>query len=359
MKKIIYVVLFTFVICLAACTNNETVKKNMNDTKNTIDTEKESSSNIKKVLTKEDYKNLKVNELGEIPVIMYHGLVDENPPTPYQRRREDFKNDLQYLYDNKYRLISMKDFTTHNISVEAGCTPVVLTFDDGEPTDFSLIKKDGKLVLTPDCAVDILEKFNEEHPNFGKTATFYINGGKSQFEGAGTYAERLKYLVDNGYEIGNHTYSHKELSKLDATKLQEEIGKLVLEVNEELPNYTVDTLTYPFGIRPKTDELKAFIKEGSYSGKKYTNVIAFREGPSMPKMLPTIHKSYDMYNAPRLRGASNDKNGADLWGYLKKYRKKPELRYISDGDDSTIVIPKNEEQNLAENKIKDKKVIIY
>ncbi|HAN10297.1 MAG TPA: hypothetical protein DCP90_06770 [Clostridiales bacterium] len=358
MKKIIYILALMFV--LTACNNDQPVKQNANNTPNTVNTEKEaSSSSAKNILTKDDYVSLKVNELGEIPVIMYHGLVDENPPTSYQRTRADFKNDLQYLYDNKYRVIPMNDFINHNIKVEAGYTPVVITFDDGEPSDFSLVENNGKLVIAPDCAVDILEKFAVKNPDFGKGATFFVNGGESQFKGAGTYKERLEYLINNGYDIGNHSYSHLEFSKLSAQKLQEEIGRLNAGIKNALPEYKVVALTYPFGIRPKTDELKKLVKDGEYDGEKYHIDIAFREGPSMPKMLTTIHKNFDSLNAPRLRGADDDKTGSDLWGYLKKYEKNPERRYISDGDASTIVIKEAEEGNVNKDSIGDKKVVTY
>ena len=358
MKKIIYI--FVLMFLLTACANDQSVKQNTNNVPNTVNTEKEASSDsTKSLMTNDDYARLKVNELGEIPVIMYHALVDENPPTSYQRTRAEFKSDLQYLYDNKYRLISMNDFVNHNIKVEAGYTPVVFTFDDGEPSDFSLVENDGKLVVAPDCAVDILEKFALKNTDFGKSATFFINGGESQFKGAGTYKERLKYLVDNGFDIGNHTYSHSEMSKLSAGKIQEEIGKVDEAIKKAVSGYNVSALTYPFGIRPKTDELRQLVQNGEYNGAKYHNDIAFREGPSMPKLLPTIHVKYDMLNAPRLRGNEDEKDGNDMGGYLKKYEKTPERRYISDGDASTIVVPVNEEVNINKERVGDKKIVTY
>ncbi len=358
MKKLIY--MLAIVLILTACNNNvQAPQKDVNDADNQANTEKEVPSNTDKKLTVDDYKELKVNELGEIPVIMYHGLVDENPPTSYQRTREAFRKDLQYFYDNKYRLIAISDYIDNNINVEAGYTPLVLTFDDGDPTSFSLVEKDGKLVPTEGSAVDIIEKFAKAHPDFGKTATLFINGGESQFKGAGSYKQRLEYLVKNGFDIGNHTYSHKSMSKLSAQELQEEIGRVHESIKKALPDYNLRALTYPFGERPKTDELKKLVTNGEYNGLKYHYDIAFREGPSAPRLLPVTHIKFDYINVPRLRGADDDKNGADMGGYMKKYEKKPELRYISDGDSNTIVVPETEKDNVNKEIVGDKKIITY
>ena len=110
-----------------------------------------------------DFSLVQPNEIGDIIIAMYHGI-QNNPP--YHRTAEDYKKDLQYMYDNGYRLISMRDYIDHNISVAAGYTPIVLTFDDGLRSSFSLEEVNGELRPVEDSAVGILEAFNAEHPDF-------------------------------------------------------------------------------------------------------------------------------------------------------------------------------------------------
>src|SRR5690606_20232884 len=127
----------------------------------------------------------------------------------YTTTFDEFRSLLEELYERGYRLISLEDYLNNNISVPAGCIPIVFTFDDGSPGQFNLIEENGKLVVNPKSAVGIMEEFYREHPDFGLEGTFYVTLGGGTFNGAGTLEDRLKYLVDRGFEIGNHTLNHK------------------------------------------------------------------------------------------------------------------------------------------------------
>ena len=60
-------------------------------------------------------------------------------------------------------------------------------------------------------------EFARTHPGFVPAGTFYVNrtpfGSDAGGEGA------LQWLVDNGFEIGNHTHDHIPLSTLSATRM--------------------------------------------------------------------------------------------------------------------------------------------
>lgn len=342
--------MFLIIIILSGCTSNQEIKPNTTQETPTeiIETPEANVEDTQEIeeepITEINYNEIKPYEVGHIMVIMYHGI-DNRPP--YHRTKEDFVKDLQYLYDNNYRLISMNDYKTGNISVEAGFKPIVLTFDDGLSTTFSLEEKNGSLVVKEDTAIGLLEAFTKENPDFGKHAILYINGGKGAFEGAGTYEERLKWLVDNGYEIGNHTNSHPKLSQLNGEQVQEEIGKVDRLIKETLTNYTVDTITYPHGIRPE-ETYRHLVVEGVYEGNSYHYELGFREGPSGP-MVASFHKAFDSYNCPRVRGSEGEEG--DLWWWLKYYETHPELQYISDGNPERIAVPKDKEDNVNIDKL--------
>ncbi len=84
---------------------------------------------------------------------------------------------------------------------------VALTFDDGPSKYTSKI-------------LDILEK-NDAY------ATFFVIGNKVDF-----YDEVLTRMVQNGNEIGNHSYSHKWLNRLSEAEFKEEINKTQEEVKK-------------------------------------------------------------------------------------------------------------------------------
>ena len=74
------------------------------------------------------YKDNKVNELGYVPIMMYHGIInktnDETSYTKgnvdkqgYNRTKEAFVNDLEMYYKNNYRMIRLKDYMDGNINI--------------------------------------------------------------------------------------------------------------------------------------------------------------------------------------------------------------------------------------------------
>ena len=122
-------------------------------------------------LSKEDYTKYVVDELGNVPVMMYHGI--HNIPSNetgyvggnvdvdgYQRTAEAFRQDLQFYYDNGYRMIRLNDYINGNIDVEAGKSPICLTFDDGLENNILVTgtDKEGNEI----CLVDIVEGKNTD-----------------------------------------------------------------------------------------------------------------------------------------------------------------------------------------------------
>lgn len=331
-------------------------EENTEDTKDKQDPEQkeESKEEVKEEVKKEpvDYQVVRPNEIGTIFVVMYHGIMD-NPP--YHRTEADFKKDLQYMYDHKYRPISIEDYVNNNITVEAGYTPIVLTFDDGLSTSFALMKdENGNLVPKPGTAVAMMEDFYKEHPEFGKAATFYINGDDAFGEGEGTYEERLQWLVDNGYSLGNHTATHADLASSDAAKIQKELAIVSGKIKKVLPGQLVNTLAYPFGQRP--GDYPELIKDGTHEGITYHNDLAFRVGYSAPYVGPN-HVSFQPYNHPRV--TASEGYDWDLWFAFKYYEENDYLRYISDGDPDTIVVKQGLEEKVNKDSLGDKELILY
>lgn len=78
---------------------------------------------------------------------------------------------------------------------------VALTFDDGPDAKY-----------TPQI-IDILKKENV-------SATFFVTG-----EHAAAHPEVMKLIVNSGFEIGNHSWDHSNLTTLDSQRLADEIDK--------------------------------------------------------------------------------------------------------------------------------------
>jgi len=295
---------------------------------------------------------LKPNEAGQIMVIMYHGISSEGRNNDLERSAWAFRNDLEKLYERDYRLIKLEDLISGNIDIPAGKTPVILTFDDGERSAFSLVEGEAGLEPSPNCAVGIINEFCREFPDFGKAAVFYINAYKEPFYGAGSVEERFNYLIENGFELGNHTYSHVNISKLNKDQIEEELEKLDSYVNKYLPDYNMQSFCYPYGERPCDDRLKPYV----LNGRGYSYEIALKAGPTGTAGMPW-HIDFDRLNFPRVRGTDYAKY--DLGWYIKYYDNNPHLRYVSDGNRDVISVPESYGDKIDEDKIGGRKLNIY
>ncbi len=343
-KRILFIVLVLslsiYSVFFAEDTKGSSNKKHKSVIKVASDVdEKETEKPIKKPIKKIDYEKYKVNEQGHILVVMYHGILD-NPP--YHRTKEQFKKDLQTMYDLGYRLISFQDYISGRISVEAGKTPIHLTFDDGLPSTFSLKKTANGFDVDKNTAIGILEEFKKNHPDFGKGASLYFHDKKTNFGDVGTDKDRFDWLLNHGYELGNHTATHNNLGKLSKEAVVKEIGRVEKYYESIYPNKKLCTLTYPFGVRPNRDYRSSALN-GEYEGVTYSYPVGFREGPSGP-FVPITHKDFQKFNAPRVRGSEGEK--ADLYWYFTYYKNNPSLKYVSDGNPDTIVIKKGSNNNL-------------
>lgn len=265
----------------------------------------------------------KYNESGKIIIAMYHKFADEETDE-WTRSYDNFYKDLEYLYEHGYRTVSLNDYINNDMKVPVGCTPIILTFDDGYRTQFSFIRDENdNLVVNPKTAVGIMEKFYEEHPDFGLNGTFYINN-TGYFGNEGTRKEKLEYLISKGFEIGNHTDTHINFSQASsAEEVINEVGPVAKEVYE-LTGYKINSLALPYGSMSKTYEEN--IIKGVYEGFEYENKVLLLVGAN-PALSPT-NENVNLYRLPRVRARGGNKEvECDLYWWLDQMEKSPNSKY--------------------------------
>jgi len=309
------------------------------------------------------YKEYKVNELGNVPIMMYHGIIDKkNVDTSYtggnvdrdgyNRTSEAFRNDLEMYYQKGYRMIRLIDYMNGNIDTELGKSPIVLTFDDGNVNNFKVngLDDEGNLIIDPNCAVGILEEYKKKYKDFNVTATFFLNSG---LFGQSKYNNQiLKWLVENGYDIGNHTKNHVDFSNVDEVRTQAEIAYMYKTLDEIIPDKYIKVIALPFGSPYKSDHPNfSYILKGSSEGYNYETEGTLRVGWTYD--YSPFHKSFNKTFVKRIRAYDNDGVEHDIQMTFDNLEKS---RYISDGDKNTIVVL--DEANINVN-IKDKKIIKY
>jgi peptidoglycan/xylan/chitin deacetylase (PgdA/CDA1 family) len=354
--SIFLALILSFGIFFAACDKEKDSKNKKSDSSESK--KADSKENTKKVV-KIDYDKVKPNESGKVMVVMFHNFVDEfeagdGDNGEYTTTFDAFEKLLPELYEKDYRLISLNDFLKNKIDVPAGKIPMIFTLDDATSGQFNLIKEGGKLKANPKTAVGIMEKFYKKHPDFGLKATFFINLGLDTFNGKGTLAQRLKYLDDKGFEIGNHTYTHINLMETQsAEEIIEEVGKNQKEMSELIPNYKFNTFSLPFGAPP--GDLLSNVVEGEYKGVKYKNAAIVEVGAN-PTLAP-VNPDFDPLYIDRVRSSGIEPVDADLAWWLENISR--EEQFISDGDPNKIAVPQEKKDSVDESKLQDKKLVVY
>ena len=312
------IIIIAIAVLISGC---KVWEKDYNDNK-IPDKKGESIINKKDKKQFENKTGLKSNQMGKIMILMYHRFTDKETDD-WTRSFDNFEKDLQVLYDKGYRPINLKDYINGKIDIPAGFTPVIFTFDDGTAGQFNLVEKDGVLKANPKSAVGIMEQFNKTHPDFGLKGTFFINY-TSFFQGKGSSEQKLKYLIDNGFEIGNHTMSHINLKKAaSAEVIKKEIGEHVKKTGELIPGYVVDELALPLGISSK--KFSQYVVEGEYQGIKYKNRAIMLVG-SNPALSP-FDKNRNLLKLPRIRARGKKSVNEDMYYWLNYFDKNSNQRF--------------------------------
>ena len=314
-------------------------------------------------IDKEKLANDNINELGKVPIMMYHGIREKTSNSTgttggnvdkdgYNRTPEAFKNDLEFYYEKGYRMIRLEDYINGNIDVEYGKSPIILTFDDGNEDNIKVtgLDENGNIIIDENSAVGILEAFKKKHPDATVTATFFVNGGIFNQE---EYNDKiLHFLIDNGYDVGNHTQTHLDIKKSTGDRVQKEIAYVYDELEKVIPGKYVNIIALPFGSPyVKTHENYKYVLETNYNGKTYTTKAALRVGWE-PEASP-FDKDFDMTFLKRCRAYDNNGKEFDIEMVYKNLEKN---KYISDGNKDTIVIKETDNANLIST---EKKVITY
>ena len=298
-----------------------------------------------------DYEKYSVNELGNIPVMMYHQIKNmKNEETKYTggnvdydgytRTSEAFRNDLEFYYNNGYRMVRLIDYVNGKITVELGYSPIVLTFDDGlNEVKINGLDEEGNLIIDPDCALGILEEYKKKYPDFNVTATFFLNSTLFYNQ---TYNEKIiNYMFDNVYDIGNHTLNHPNINNISNEETKREVGKMYQILDNYIKDKYVNIVALPYGNPSRNHDNFKYILNGIYDNKEYNTITTLRvawEADYSP-----FSKSFDKTYIKRIRAYDNNGRDYDIEFNFKRLENN---RYISDGDVDTVVVKESDINNV-------------
>lgn len=310
------------------------------------------------------YQEYNVDESGRVPIMMYHGIANIKDSDTghtggnvdkdgYTRTAESFRKDLDFYYKEGYRMIRLDDYIDGNIDTELGKSPMVLTFDDGLENNIKVtgLDSDGNIIIDPDSAVGIMEEYKKKYPDYNITATFFVNG--ELFKQSQYNEKILNWLIDNGYDIGNHTYTHVDFTKIDENESIKEVGKMYQKLDNIIKGKYVNIVALPFGspYDENHDNFK-YILSGTYNEYTYNTKSTLRVGWEAD--YSPFSTTFNSQFIKRIRAYDNNGENFDI---KMNFNIIKNTRYISDGDARTVVVPK-EVEDIIKSDI-NKQLIVY
>ncbi len=280
-----------------------------------------------------DPASVKANEVGLVPVMMFHRITPQ-VAGDFDTSPQDFRARLQQMFAAGYRPVRTVDLARGDLSVPAGYTPAVMTFDDGYPDQFAV---DAAGNVDPQSGLGIFLDVCKQFPDCPPAGSFNINNNPFGLYDPAARQRGLARLHDLGFEIANHTFHHDNLSQLDAAVVQQDFVQLQQLVENAVPGASVVTMALPFGESPQN---AALTRAGNWHGARYTFDGVLMVGAS-PAPSP-FSVDFDPLHIPRIRNTSwhngNIKYTASWWlDYLHAH---PEKRYVSAGNPGHITVPK-------------------
>lgn len=189
-------------------------------------------------------------DLSHPRILMYHMISEPKSGAEFNGLRvspSQFERQLAWFKSNNWRFVTMDEL--HEQSADLAAKTVALTFDDGFEDNytnaFPLMKKygaKGTLYLVADRHDRDWSTLKKAHHNNGELK----NEAKLS-------DQQVSEMIDSGvFELGGHTDTHANLSKLSVEAKQTEIATTKTKL-EDLFDTTITSFAYPFGIYSAED----------------------------------------------------------------------------------------------------------
>lgn len=165
---------------------------------------------------------------ARVPILMYHVIADAPPDARYPGLwvpKRVFAEQMYVLREAGYRAVTMQAvLDAWTTGAELPAKPIVVTFDDGNRTQ---VEGAGPMLK----ALGWPGVLNLELNNLGST---------------GIKVSAVRALIDAGWEIGSHTVSHPDLTKISDTQLRAELEDSKAQIGERF-NVDATVFCYPAG----------------------------------------------------------------------------------------------------------------
>lgn len=182
-----------------------------------------------------------------VPVLIYHRIIDVQPPSPTAISESVFKQHLDMIQQEGWTTVTIRQLSSW-MSGGPALPPkaIVLTFDDGFKEHLWAAK---------------------ELQRRGMVGSFYVMSGTFTYGDYLSKEETLQLSRVPGMEVGAHSHTHfmEWEGKMDAADSRLMLGEIVMSkvIIEEVISQKVDSFAWPFGYVRK--ELQPLLRSAGFS----------------------------------------------------------------------------------------------
>lgn len=185
-------------------------------------------------------------------VLMYHMVSPHRPKAKFNKLRvtpEAFAKQIKWLSDNQFHFLTMQEL---RLAWQAGTLPpksVAITFDDGYADNLLAALPVLQRYNARATIYVVVDRHNRDWSTYKKA---HHNSGELAQEPKLTDAQ-VRQLVESGViEIGSHTLTHANLSRLDDQTREHELAESRRAL-QQLTGQPIESFAYPFGIYGEAD----------------------------------------------------------------------------------------------------------
>jgi hypothetical protein len=198
-----------------------------------------------------------------------------------------------------------------------------------------------------------MEAFYAEHPDFGRGgmfgtlphSCFFTGVDGSEEDQIDLCSQKINFLIDNGYEVENHTLTHSGIQDVDDGTFKEEIGGAIDALKAYDERVEANIFVVPFGMYPALDlhpEQREWMRNGfEWNGQQYRLIGSLMVG-SEPAISPASTE-WDSMWIYRIQMCDCTEQGGFGWDdyWQDVVSDDPTLLYVSDGDPNTLTAPES------------------
>jgi peptidoglycan/xylan/chitin deacetylase (PgdA/CDA1 family) len=247
---------------------------------------------------------VKFDELSQLPVLLYHRVVNDKKEHGKHRiyiYRKQFEKQLQFLAKNGYKTLKFSDLEYYH-SMDPRTPKVILTFDDGYIDNYNIV-------------FPLLKKYNFTAVIFLVSRLKKNEWGIAEGEPAFDLLtdEQIIEMSEYGIEFGSHTQTHRDLLRLDPEDAREEIDGSKKDI-EKLTGIPIVSFAYPFG--GLNDIIKEFVGVSGYRYGVSTNTgpYDFHEDPMQVRRIEVSKKT--SIGAFKWKVSGKYFIGFSIWSFL-------------------------------------------